>query len=58
MEQLRKVGLLVGLASLVIAVISRVTLTPVLGVESEAIVKFAATCFLLSIASSLSVCKK
>lgn len=57
-QQLRNVGLLLGLASLVIGVLSRLAYTPVLGVHSEAIVRFAEACFLLSIAASLSVCKK
>lgn len=58
MHQLGKGALVVGVASLVIAVVSRLTLTPILGVESEPIAKFAATCFLLSIAASLACCKK
>ena len=58
MGGLGKIGLWLGVASLVIALVSRLTYTPVLGVESEAITKFAATCFLLSIAASLATCKK
>lgn len=58
MQQLGTVGLLAGLAALVIGVVSRLTYTPVLGVQSYAIVEFASVCFLLSIAASLAVCKK
>ncbi|MBI4322779.1 MAG: hypothetical protein HY596_00720 [Candidatus Omnitrophica bacterium] len=56
MQSLGKAALVLGVASLVIGIVSRLTYTPILGVESEAITKFAATCFLLSIAASLTVC--
>ena len=58
MHQLSKAGLIAGLASLVIRIISRVTMTPVMGIESSAIVEFAKVCFVLSAAASLAGCKK
>jgi len=57
-QQLGNVGLLLGVVSLVIAVVSRLSYTPVLGVSASAIVMFAQACFLLSIAASLTSCKK
>ena len=58
MQGLGKIALLAGLASVVIGVISRLTMTPVLGVESYAMFDFAKVCVGLSIAASLATCKK
>ena len=58
MQQLGNAALWVGVVSLVLGVGSRLTATPIVGVESYAIVEFAKVCFLLSVAASLAVCKK
>ena len=58
MQQLGKTALVVGVVSLVLGVGSRLTTTPIVGVESYAIVEFAKVCFVLSVAASLAVCKK
>ena len=58
MQQLGKTALVVGVVSLVLGAGSRLTATPILGVESYAIVEFAKVCFVLSVAASLAVCKK
>lgn len=55
-----KLFISIGIASLIIAIISRVLVKPVppIGLEASALVQFANACFLLSIAVSLSQCKK
>ncbi len=58
MHQLGKTALVVGVVALVVGIVSRLTLTPIVGVESAAIVEFAKVCFVLSVAASLAVCKK
>ena len=58
MQQLGKAALAIGLVSLVAGIVSRLTYTPVLGVESHAIVEFAKVCFVLSAASFLGSCKQ
>ena len=58
MQSLGKAALLIGVASLVIGVVSRLTYTPIMGVQSFAMVEFAKVCFVLSVAVSLAVCKK
>ena len=54
MQQVGKAALVVGLVSLVVGVISRLTMTPILGIEAQAFLQFTQACFLLTIATSLS----
>jgi len=51
-----KIIIALGIVSIVVAVISRLIVRPLppVGLEAEAILDFAAVCFLLSIALSLS----
>lgn len=58
MQSLSKAAVFVGLASLAVGVVSRLTYTPIMGVRSYAMVEFAKVCFVLSVAASLAVCKK
>ena len=55
-----KLILIVGILSMLMAVISRITLIPVppMDLEAEALLNFAGVCFLLSIALSLIDAKK
>ena len=58
MHQLGKAALVIGVVSVVVAIVSRLTYTPVLGVKASGIIEFAKVCFVLSIAASLGSCKK
>lgn len=55
-----KLILIVGIVALIVSVISRLTMIPVppADIEGGAILQFASTCFLLSIALSLIEAKK
>lgn len=57
---LNKIVLAVGLVSLVVGIVSRFLVVPVppLGLEANALLNFANSCFLLAIALSLIQCKK
>ncbi len=50
-----KLILIVGVVSLIISIISRITMIPLppVGLQAEGILQFASACFLLSIALSL-----
>ena len=50
-----KIILIVGIVSMIVAIISRITMIPLppANVEAGALLNFASTCFLLSIALSL-----
>jgi len=55
-----KIIIALGIVSIVVAIISRLLVQPVppIGLEANAILQFAGTCFLLSIAMSLLKCGK
>lgn len=55
-----KVIVAVGIVSLIIGVVSRLLCVPIppMGLEANALLSFASTCFLLSIALSVLCCKK
>jgi hypothetical protein len=57
---LNKIILAIGIVSLLIGIASRLMVKPIppIGLEAGAILQFASACFLLSIAISLSECKK
>ena len=57
---LNKVLVAIGIVSLIVGVISRLLVVPIppMGLEARALLQFANTCFLLSIAVSLLQCKK
>ncbi|GEM_PF-2649365 len=57
---LAKIILLIGVVSLVVGVVSRFMVVPVppIGLEAKALLNFANSCFLLSIALALVQCKK
>ena len=46
-------ALFMGVAGLVVAVVSRIWMEPIQGIEAHAFNEFSQTCFLLSIAASL-----
>jgi len=58
--KLNKIVLAIGLVSLVVGIVSRLMVAPVppLGLEANALLNFANSCFLLSIAMGLVQCKK
>lgn len=53
MRQAGQVAVWVGLASVVVGIVSRLIYTPVIGIEAHAFLDFAQTCFLFAIAVSL-----
>ena len=53
MQQVGRIAIVVGIASLVVGVISRWTITPVIGVEAHAFLDFTKVCFLFAIAMFL-----
>ncbi len=57
---LNRIVLAIGLVSLVIGIVSRFMLAPIppFGLEAKALLGFANSCFLLSIALGLMQCKK
>ncbi len=57
---LNKVVVAIGIVSIAVGMISRFMRTPIppMGLEAEACLQFAASCFLLSIALSMMSCKK
>ncbi len=57
---LNRIVLAIGLVSLVVGIVSRLLVVPVppLGLEANALLNFANSCFLLSIAMGLMQCKK
>ena len=57
---LTKIVLLIGVVSLAVGIVSRFMVVPVppLGLEAQALLNFANSCFLLSIALALAPCKK
>lgn len=50
MKKIGMVVVIIGIISLVIGIISRLTVTPIAGLESRAFAGFTALCFLLAIA--------
>lgn len=53
MRQAGQIALWVGLASVAVGIISRLTWTPVIGLEAHAFLDFSQACFLFTIATSL-----
>jgi len=53
MKQAGQVALAVGLVSLALGIVSRMTITPIAGVEAHAFLDFTQACFLFGIAAFL-----
>lgn len=59
--RMNKIIIIIGIISLLAGVVSRLLLMPIPvpgGLEANALLSFASACFLLSIALSVSCCKK
>lgn len=54
MERIGHFALIIGMVSLVAGIFSRLFVIPLYGIEAHAVIQFAQTCFLLSIAAFVS----